>query len=90
MSQSLSNLVDNLAELNTDLLAQVLIHRFYNTYPMLSDNNIEKRKLLMRKGVYPYEYMRSWENFKRACAFKKIVTIVKLIIQIHLMMISNM
>ena len=21
-------------------------------------------KLLMRKGIYPYEYMTSWENFK--------------------------
>ena len=87
MSQSLSNLVENLAELNKNLLAQVLIHRFYNTYPILSDNNIEKFKLLLTKGVYPYEYMRSWENFKEPAPLKKIVTIVKLIIQIYLMMI---
>ena len=63
MPQSLSNLVDNLAELNKNLLANALINRFSNTYK-LSDNNIEKFKLLLRKGVYPYEYMRSWKNVK--------------------------
>ena len=26
----------------------------------------EKRKLLMRKGVYPYEYMDSWDRFDEA------------------------
>ena len=64
MSQFLSNLVDNLAELNKNLPANTLIHRFYNTYCMLSDNNIEEFKLLLRKGVYLYEYMWSWRNFK--------------------------
>ena len=87
MSQSLSNLVENLAELNKNLPAKVLINRFYNTYRMITDNNIEKFKLLLRKGVYPYEYMRSWENFKEPAPLKKNVTIVKLIIQIYLMMI---
>ena len=87
MSQSLSNLVDNLAELNKNLPDDVLIHIFYNTYRMITDNNINKFKLLLRKGVYPYEYMRSWENFKEPAPLKKIVTIVKLIIQIYLMMI---
>ena len=54
---------------------------------MLSDNNIEKFKLLLRKVVYPYEYMRSWENFKEPVPLKQIVTIVKLMIQVYLMMI---
>ena len=51
MPQSLSNLVDNLAELNKNFLANALINRFSNTYK-LSDNNIEKFKLLLRKDVY--------------------------------------
>ena len=58
MPQSLSNLVDNLAELNKNLPANILINRFLNTYK-LSDNNIRKFMLLLRKGVYPYEYMSS-------------------------------
>ena len=70
MPQSLSNLVDNLAELNKNLPATTLINRFSNTYK-LSDNNIEKFKLLLRKGVYPYEYMRSWKEFEEPVPLDK-------------------
>ena len=31
----------------------------------------ERRELLMRKGIYPYEYMDSWERFDRARAAPK-------------------
>ena len=62
MPFSLSNLVDNLAELNKNLPADILVNRFNNTYKV-SNNNISKFKLLLRKGIYPYEYMRSWKNF---------------------------
>ena len=51
MKQSLSTLVNNLAELDKNLPDNVLIQRFYNTY-QLSDNNIEKFKKLLSKGVY--------------------------------------
>ena len=63
MQDSLSNLVDNLSELKIKEIANdVLIKRFYNTY-QLRDNDINKFKLLLRKGVYPYEYMDSWKRF---------------------------
>ena len=63
MQDSLSNLVDNLSELKTKKIdSDVLIKRFYNTY-QLSDNDINKFKLLLRKGVYPNEYMDSWKRF---------------------------
>ena len=63
MQDLLSNLVDNLSELKIkEIDNDVLIKRFYNTY-QLSDNDINKSKLLLRKGVYPYEYMDSWTRF---------------------------
>ena len=51
MSQSLSNLVDNLAEPSKNLPTDTLINRFYNTYA-LYNNDINKFKLLLRKGIY--------------------------------------
>ena len=63
MQDSLSNLVDNLSKLKTkEIDNDLLIKRFYNTY-QLSKNDINKFKLLLRKGVYPYEYMDSWKRF---------------------------
>ena len=63
IQDSLSNLVDNLSELKIkEIDNNVLIKRFYNTY-QLSDNDINKLEFLLRKGVYPYEYMDSWKRF---------------------------
>ena len=63
MQDSLSNLVDNLSEFRVNKIDNdVLIKRFYITY-QLSDNDINKFKLLLRKGVYPYEYMDRWKRF---------------------------
>ena len=70
MSQSLSNLVDNLAEPSKNLPIDTLIYKFYNTY-QLCDNDINKFKLSLRKGVYPYEYTDSWDKFKQPVPLDK-------------------
>ena len=39
-----------------------LIERFANTYKFC-DNDLDKFIMLLRKGVYPYEYMDGWNKF---------------------------
>ena len=51
MSSSLDSFVNNLAKRG---------HEFWG----FEGYNSEQRKLLIRKAVYPYEYMDSWEKFR--------------------------
>ena len=48
---------------------EYLIKRFANIYELCSDD-INKFILLLRKGVYPYEYMDSWERFDETLSDK--------------------
>ena len=78
MSTYLSKLVDNLSEglhnnkclnckscldyIKTKNKKLILIKRFASTYEFCN-KSLNKFNLLLRKGVYPYEYMDNWERF---------------------------
>ena len=47
-----------------------LIKKFPNVYEF-SNGDINKFVLLLRKGIYPYEYMDSWERFDEASLLDK-------------------
>ena len=62
MQDSLSNLVNNLSGINRKISHAALTGNFYNTY-QLSNKDLNKLALSLRKGVYPYEYMDNWNKF---------------------------
>ena len=53
-----------MSELDKNIPSHVLKERFYNTYQLYPNNDV-KFKLLLRKGVYQYEYMDSWSKFNK-------------------------
>ena len=68
MCSNLSSLVNNLSEIKDhekcldEKTIKDLIKKFPNTYNFCKDD-INKFVVLLQKGVYPYEYMDSWERF---------------------------
>ena len=78
MSTSLSELVDNMSGIfnsikckscignNRFKQCKKLIERLIENFPSVyqfCNGNLNKFVLLLRKGVYPYEYIDSWEKF---------------------------
>ena len=71
MQDSLSNLVENLSEINNkkpdNKSYDTLIKKFPNTNRLCDkdrDKDCDKFELWLRKDVYPYKYMDSWKRFK--------------------------
>ena len=62
MADSLSKCIDKVSDIEKKISYDSLIEKFYNTY-QLSNKDHNKFALLLRKGVYPYEYMDSWKRF---------------------------
>ena len=66
MKALLSQSSDVISEIDQKKISQVeLIKKFPNTY-QLCNNDTNKFALLLRKGVYLYEYMNSWKKFNEA------------------------
>ena len=63
MISSLSQPIDKVSEIDKKISYAALIEKFPNTY-QLCNKDLNKFALLLRKGVYPYEYMDSWKRFK--------------------------
>ena len=59
---SLSQSIDQISEIDKKISLAVLIGKFPNTY-QLCNKDPNKFALLLRKGIYPYEYIDSWERF---------------------------
>ena len=63
MTASLIQSIDKISEIDIKISYDGFIGKFYNTY-QLSNKDLNKFALLLRKGVYPYEYIGSWKRFK--------------------------
>ena len=66
-----------------------LIKKFSNTHKFCN-NDLSKIFLLLRKGVYPYEYMDSWERFNETALPNKKAFYSELIWKILLIKTTHM
>ena len=64
MTDLLSQSIDKVSLIDKKVSYAKLIEKFPSTY-QLCNKDINKFALLLRKGVYSYEYMDSWKSLKK-------------------------
>ena len=64
MLSSLESIIDNVSEINKKISLIELSEKFPSTYKFCN-KDLNKLELLLRKCVYSYEYMDSWENLMK-------------------------
>ena len=64
MIASLSQSINEISRIDRKITYDALIEKLSNTY-QLCNKDINKFPLLLRKGVYSYEYMDSWKSLKK-------------------------
>ena len=55
--------IDEVSKTDKKVSQAALTEKFPNAH-QLCNKDLDKFALLLRKGVYPYEYMDSWKRFK--------------------------
>ena len=63
MIDSLSQSINKISEIDKKISYSTFIEKFPNAYHLCNKDH-NKFALLLREGVYPYEYMDSWKRFK--------------------------
>ena len=63
MMASLLPCIDKISEIDKKISQAELIEKFPNTY-QFCNKDLNKFALLLRKGIYPYQHIDSWERFK--------------------------
>ena len=70
MLDSLSQFIDKVSETDKKISQAELIEKFPNTY-QFCNGDLNEFSLLLRKCVYPYEYMDSWKKFDETSVLDK-------------------
>ena len=92
MLSSLTSRTDDVSEINKKDVSEInkklslieLTKKFSATYKFFN-KDLNKFELFLRKGVYPYEYMDSWERFKETSLPIKNIFMVNQIKKVLLM-----
>ena len=62
-ADNMRSMIASISKIDKKILPAELINKFHNIY-QFRNKDFNKFASLLRKGVYPYEYMNNWKRFK--------------------------